>query len=115
MKMSDSLSINYAIANRFFAIEIHELNGKVSEETDGTKFFIYTLLQGEGEINYKNCTTKIKAGDTVLLPASLGNYSIEGNLKAIKSYIPNLRKDVVLKLKAAGFNDESIYSIIANT
>jgi mannose-6-phosphate isomerase len=103
----------YVVANRFFAAEIYEVNGEVVEETNDTKFFIYTIVEGEGEIKYSTGVTNIKAGDTVLIPATLGSYILQGNFKALKSYIPSLQEDVVSKLKAAGFSKESIYQILA--
>jgi mannose-6-phosphate isomerase len=103
----------YVVANRFFAAEVYEVNGKVLEETNDTKFFIYTILEGEGEIKHQTGVTYMKAGDTVLIPATLGSYILEGNFKALKSYIPNLQEDVVSKLKTAGFSNERIYEMLA--
>jgi mannose-6-phosphate isomerase len=113
VKVNDEFSKSYVVANRFFAAEIYDLNGKAFEEADGSKFFIYTFLEGHGEINYNNGNTCVNAGDTVLIPASLGSYILKGSLKCLKSYIPNLHVDVVLKLKTAGFSKESIYDIVA--
>lgn len=102
----------YAVANRFFAAEIYAASGKVIEQTDGTKFLIYIFTEGEAEIIYEDGVTLVKAGETVLIPAYLGSYILSGNFKALKAYIPNLQQDVVQSLKLAGFDRDSIYSII---
>lgn len=112
--ISEDCYKTYVIANRFFAAEIYELNGKVLEETNDTKFFIYIILEGEGEIKHQAGITNMKAGDTILIPATLGSYILEGSFKALKAYIPNLQQDVVSKLKTAGFSKESIYEMLAN-
>lgn len=114
VKLNDDFSKTYIVANRFFAAEIYELNGTVIEETDGTKFYVYIFTEGSGEIKHQNGTTSVKAGETVLIPASLGSYILKGNLKAIKAYIPNLQKDVVSNLKLAGFSKESIYGMLSS-
>lgn len=113
IKQGNDLEVTYAVANRFFAAEIYDLNGKFIEETDGTKFFIYVFLAGKGEIKYQDGVIGINAGDTILIPACLSSYMLHGKFKAIKAYIPNLHNDIVSKLKKAGFCSESIYSIIS--
>ncbi|MCX8130522.1 MAG: mannose-6-phosphate isomerase, class I [Clostridia bacterium] len=104
---------DYVVANRYFAAELYDINGRVLEKSDGSKFYIYIFTEGEGEISYSDGKTTFKAGETVFIPALLGNYIIKGRFKALKAYIPDLQNDVVCNLKAAGYSKDSIYNIIA--
>ncbi|KPU42238.1 putative mannose-6-phosphate isomerase GmuF [Oxobacter pfennigii] len=71
----------------YFSVEEMDIKKSYSNTTDGSKFYIYMSLSGRGIINYFDGYIEINAGDTVLIPASLGFYEIKGNLKALKIYI----------------------------
>ena len=52
---------------------------------------ILTALSGEVQVGYSNslaCTEKLACGQTMVLPAELGNYSIEGEGTLMLSYVP---------------------------
>lgn len=54
----------------------------------GDSFEILTFIEGTGEIEYGEGNREhAKAGDTILLPASLGRYKIVGYCKLLKTYI----------------------------
>ncbi|MDU5110494.1 MAG: mannose-6-phosphate isomerase, partial [Clostridium sp.] len=57
------------------------------ETSNSDKFFIFSCVEGFGKIKTKNYTLDIYKGDSVLIPAKLGQYSIEGNITLLKSYI----------------------------
>jgi mannose-6-phosphate isomerase len=72
----------------YFTIEKYIIDGKVSESSDENKFFILTCVEGSAYIlSNNNEKVKILKGDSILIPASLGNYTIEGNLTLLKSYV----------------------------
>ena len=103
----------YVIANKYFSIELYTVKSSVREKADESKFYIYVFTDGEGEIAYDGGAVRVKAGETVLIPAALGNYMLKGNFKALKAYIPDLQKDVISSLQAAGYSKDSIYGILA--
>ena len=43
-------------------------------------------VDGKGTIEGKEFSEEIKMGDSYLIPAKLGNYSVKGELEVIKSY-----------------------------
>jgi len=43
----------------------------------------------------------------------MGKYSLEGNMTALKTFKPDLWKDVIRPLTEAGFAEETIFSEIA--
>ncbi|MDX1358053.1 MAG: hypothetical protein R3232_04400, partial [Clostridia bacterium] len=76
--------------------------------TDGERFHCYTVLAGEIEIN----GIVIEKGHSCLVPASAGAYAVSGNAQVIKSYVPDLEKNVYAPLVSGGYTRERIDSII---
>ncbi|MEG0297371.1 MAG: type I phosphomannose isomerase catalytic subunit [Clostridium sp.] len=71
----------------YFTIEKYIVNGEVSESSDTNRFFIFTCVDGNGFIKAENSTkVQVVKGDSILIPAALGKYKIEGNLTLIKSF-----------------------------
>lgn len=74
--------------SEYFTIEKYIVNEKVEESSDINKFFIFTCVDGDGVIKSSNgYEVKVFKGDSILIPANLGKYVIEGNLTLLKSYI----------------------------
>ena len=48
-------------------------------------FSIITCVDGSGLINYKNETVVVNKGDSILIPANLGNYELKGALEVLVS------------------------------
>ncbi|EJO5347243.1 mannose-6-phosphate isomerase, class I [Clostridium botulinum] len=74
--------------NQYFGMEKYNITRKLKDKSDTKKFFIITCVEGNGEIVSNNFKNRIKKGDSYLIPATLGEYFIEGELEIIKSY-PN--------------------------
>lgn len=75
-------------SNEYFTIEKYIIDKKIEESSDLNKFFIFTCVDGNGQIKCKNGSqVTINKGDSILIPASLGEYLIEGKLTLLKSYI----------------------------
>jgi len=116
----------YRLANRHFSLEELDVTGRLEEKAEGDKFFIYFILEGEGQMEFLeeypegetgycggktvDCSgkTTVKKGETVLVPASLGSYSIRGNFKALKMYVPDLQRDVIMPLTRTGHSIDEI-------
>ncbi len=49
-------------------------------------------MEGQGDIIYDNGAEPINVGDSILIPASLGEYRLRGNMKLVKSYVPDFEK-----------------------
>lgn len=76
------------IANCYFEVDLLELDGELHETTRGERFFSYTFLEGDGRIVYQGGSLPFKTAETILIPAVLQNYTIEGKAKFIKVGIP---------------------------
>ncbi len=117
--------INYLIVCEKFAIELCEITGVYKLNCDGSKFYILSVLEGNGEIFYEEefesklgsiNTVNIKKGETVLLPASLGKTLVKttdkyNRLKLLKFYVPNITKDIIEPLTHKGFTKQEIISL----
>lgn len=113
VELGGGSSKSFAVACRYFAVETWDISGQVNEESSGEKFFIYTFTEGSGMISWRNGADEIKAGESILIPAALGEYSINGRLKGIRSYIPDIGKDVISVLKNAGYSNDEISKEVA--
>jgi len=85
------------------------VDGQIEEHTDGSKFFIYLFLEGEAIVNYPNGRISVNAGESIFIPASMGNYTIKGKFRALKMYVPNIQSDIIAPLTEAGHSLEEIY------
>lgn len=76
------------IANRYFEVDIFELDGEAHETTGGERFFSYTFLEGAGWFIYQGGSLQFKTAESILIPAALGEYRIEGKAKFLKVGLP---------------------------
>lgn len=104
----DNLKKTYLAANNYFAVELIDFTGSFSEDTASERFHCFTVLDGSITINSES----IPKGHSCLIPASAGLYEVSGNAKLIKSYVPELEKNIYLPLTEAGYSRSDIDSII---
>ncbi|OOM77307.1 mannose-6-phosphate isomerase ManA [Clostridium puniceum] len=72
--------------NEYFGIEKLIIENSLTDRSSEEKFDILTCVDGEGIIEGKGYSEKIKMGDSYLVPATLGEYKIQGKLTLLKSY-----------------------------
>lgn len=108
VKVGDGSQKSYLVANKYFSVEKYNVDGKVDEVADGSRFYTFTCLDGEGQITFNGGVEKFVKGQSVLIPASMGEYSIEGKLEIIKSYVPDVKSNVVEPLLKAGYSEVDI-------
>lgn len=82
----------YLCLDKNFSLELYNVQTSFTEISDRERFYAFTCVEGEGEIVYKVGTEKIKKGDSVLIPAFLGEYTFNGEMKLLKSYVPDVKK-----------------------
>lgn len=100
--LGNGSSKSIVIANTYFCTEVYNIVGEIQELSDGSKFFIYTFVSGNGTITWDGGTIAVTAGESVLIPAAMGLYTFTGNFKALKAYVPDLEADVFQPLKNSG-------------
>jgi mannose-6-phosphate isomerase len=73
-----------------FALELYDIYESCKECSDDERFYIFMAVEGQGEILFKEKSETIRKGDSILIPASLGEFEIRGTVKLLKSYVPNV-------------------------
>jgi mannose-6-phosphate isomerase len=71
------------IACPYFSMEKYVVAGEKTEMTTD-QFIIYCVTAGSGEIRYHESAEALKTGDTVLIPACLGEFILKGNLELLR-------------------------------
>jgi mannose-6-phosphate isomerase len=75
-----------------FSLELYDIKEECREVSDFDRFYVFTCVDGEGEITYKDGAEIVRKGDSILIPAALGEYSLKGQMKLLKSYVPDVEK-----------------------
>lgn len=75
-------------ASRYFVLEELTLAGAWTSQTTGASCEILTLLEGACEIATPSTTVHARNGETVVLPATLGRYTLQGEARLVRSYVP---------------------------
>jgi len=110
LSLGNGCSKRIVIANQYFCTEVYHVNGIVNENANGSKFFIYTFISGKGHILWDGGELAVGIGESILVPASMGKYSLSGNFSALRAYMPDLEADVLQPLKNFGRSIYEIYS-----
>lgn len=98
-KKTNGLSIDeedyeykYFCYNKYFALERIKVKSELSEKMNGERFEILICVENEGIINYENGSIDLKKGETLFLPALMGDYTLKGSFEILKTYVPDLNK-----------------------
>ncbi len=112
---SESLSVTDENCTRewlnacgYFAAMKLTVKGTVTENTDLSSFHIVFVSEGEGEVSCGGETVKLSKGETVLIPACAGEYTLSGNMTAFRYWTADIEADYIAPLKAKGFDIEKI-------
>lgn len=79
--------------SEFFTIQKYEVKTSVKEASDKERFYLFTCVDGEGIIKYNGAEERILIGDSIFIPATLGEYELVGNFTLLKSYVPNINTE----------------------
>ncbi|UZP03011.1 class I mannose-6-phosphate isomerase [Clostridium botulinum] len=83
----------YLCLSDYFTIQKYEINSYAKEESDINRFYLFTCVDGCGTIKYKNGEEKIAMGDSIFIPATMGEYELIGKFTLLKSYVPDVEKE----------------------
>lgn len=109
---SENCNRTFIACCKYFAAEKIETDDFAVEETDGRSFHILFFAKKSAEIECENGTFEAEAGDTFIIPASLGEYKINGECEYLKFYIPEFEKDILSPLTEAGYSEEEILALL---
>lgn len=88
---NDGYDKTYLCLGEYFTIQKYEVNTSVKEASDEDRFYLFTCVDGEGTIKYNGGEEKISMGDSIFIPASLGEYELCGKVTLLKSYVPDVK------------------------
>ncbi|KEI13806.1 type I phosphomannose isomerase catalytic subunit [Clostridium novyi] len=88
----DGYTKTYLCFGKDFSLELYDIDNYAEENSNEERFFIFTCVEGQGKISYEKGQEIINTGDSILIPASLGKYKFTGNMKILKSYVPDVEK-----------------------
>lgn len=73
------------------AMAVHDVSSEQQIETAGESFHALTCLRGNGRIVWSDDAPPValERGESVLIPACIENYMVEGQLHFIRSWIPD--------------------------
>lgn len=72
----------------YFVTEKGVVRGEWKLATSSESFVIVIVCEGEGTIGWTDGTLHAKSGDCFLLPAPLGEYTLDGNMTVLRSQVP---------------------------
>lgn len=100
----------YLAASKYFAMEKVTAEKNITERQNGRSFHILFFLQGEGKIIHGNGQEFFAPGDTFVIPACMGNYSVSPGIY-LKMYVPDLCRGVKRALLRNGFTKEDFAKV----
>lgn len=83
----DGYKKTYLCLSTEISLELYDIQIEAVEKSDRERFYIFTCVDGKGKIVYSGGFEDIFKGDSVLIPASLGEYRLKGNMKDRKSVV----------------------------
>ncbi len=83
-KIGDTVFTKY-IDNDFFTVDKYTISSSLKDKSDVDRFTIITVVDGEGVVKSKDVELNVALGETIFIPAYLGEYEIAGNLSVLKS------------------------------
>ncbi|MBB6670801.1 type I phosphomannose isomerase catalytic subunit [Cohnella nanjingensis] len=72
----------------YFVVEKGIVEKEWHLTTAPESFTVIMILEGEGTLRWGSGSKSVKLGDCFLLPANLGEYSLSGSFKALRTYLP---------------------------
>lgn len=60
----------------------------LEEDTRGQSFHALTVLEGEARLTWDGGELRVGPLESVVLPAALGPYRLEGDFRALRSRLP---------------------------
>ena len=83
----------YLCLGEYFTIQKYKVNTSVKEKSDENRFYLFTCVDGNGLIKYDGKEERILMGDSIFIPAALGEYELVGDFTLLKSYVPDLKNE----------------------
>ncbi len=84
---NNSNQSNSVVDCPYFTTNFIPLDGVISVSKSGETFTVYMCVEGSFEIEYNNSKTQYIKGDTVLIPAAMNAFILNGKASILEIYI----------------------------
>ena len=115
-----SASRQLLIACELFALEGWTIDTAQTYATDPGTFEILTVIEGGISVRSSGDELLLRRGDSVVLPAALGDYTLlpdphtDGErARILRAYVPDLERDIVDPLRNRGVSMDQIAASVA--
>ncbi|HEY8447957.1 MAG TPA: hypothetical protein VIL01_12700 [Thermomicrobiales bacterium] len=100
-------------AGKHFALERWALRAPHAEPAHPDRAFLISNVGAPVEIAYAGGTETLGRAESCVIPAALGEFRIVPQTEAdlIVCYVPNLERDIIAPLRAAGHDDAAIAAL----
>lgn len=78
---------NNIVESKYFSVNYIPLNGKIKMLKNQDSFRVYMCTEGSFSVFCKNEKYDFQKGDTILFPAVLNEFTLEGNAELLEVYI----------------------------
>ncbi|MDT9724625.1 class I mannose-6-phosphate isomerase [Xylanibacillus composti] len=75
-------------ASPYFVTEKGQVDGRWELSATPDSFVIHIICDGSGFIAWEGGSLEVKRGDSLLVPAALGSYALEGKMTVLRSQLP---------------------------
>lgn len=75
------------VDSQFFKTTLIQVEDNYQDKSNSDTFYTMNVVKGEGKLKIASKEYEIRKGDSFLIPATLGNYIIEGTITLLKSQI----------------------------
>ncbi|MGP4105829.1 mannose-6-phosphate isomerase, class I [Virgibacillus sp. L01] len=86
-KVIDDLVSTQLIEEKYFSVYLWKLNGKVTRKLQS--FLLVSVINGNGNVTVDGRAFPIQAGDHFILPSTIEDYKVEGEMELVVS-IPGM-------------------------
>ena len=110
-------SRTYIMACRHFAMERLDLSEPYDLPGEGQHFSVVAAIEGAAVVSAAGHAETLRTGQSCLLPAALSGVRLEpqGRAALLVMYYPDLQRDIVAPLRAAGVPDQAILGLGGRT
>lgn len=105
----------YLVACRYFAVQLLTLGEPTEESTGGKRFESLMMVSGDAVIRTKRGDeTAVTTGDSVLIPACTGDYTIVPSAACtlLRIFVPDVEAEIVGRLRTKGIAEEAIRRVV---
>ncbi|TDO94343.1 mannose-6-phosphate isomerase type 1 [Halanaerobium saccharolyticum] len=89
----DEYDYSYFCLNDKFALDIINIKESYRSQGDQQRFNILTAVEGAGKLRWDDQEVELKETESVLIPAYSEEFEIKGELKLMKSYVPDIEEN----------------------